>query len=93
MTGLATYRYDDRWSGTLGARYSDRVWATLDNTDINPRTYQGFERFFVVDTRVNYRFGSQTRASLGIDNLLNRRYFLFHPFPQRTFVANAKFGF
>jgi hypothetical protein len=27
----------------------------------------------------------------GIDNLLNRDYWIFHPFPQRTFVANLKY--
>jgi iron complex outermembrane receptor protein len=32
-------------------------------------------------------------ASLGVDNLLDRKYFLFHPFPHRTFVASAKYGF
>jgi iron complex outermembrane recepter protein len=30
-------------------------------------------------------------ASLGVDNLLNRKYFLFHPFPQRTLVGGAKY--
>jgi hypothetical protein len=30
---------------------------------------------------------------VGADNLFDRKYFLFHPFPQRTFVANAKFTF
>jgi iron complex outermembrane receptor protein len=93
VTALATYRFDDRLSGTLGARYSDRVWATIDNTDFNPGTFQGFERFFVVDTRVNYLFDRQTRASVGIDNLLNRKYFLFHPFPHRTVTAELKHNF
>jgi iron complex outermembrane receptor protein len=93
LTAVATYRYDDRWSGTLAGRYSDHVWATLDNTDINPHTYQGFERFYVLDTRANYKFDGKTRASLGIDNLTNRKYFLFHPFPQRTVVAELKHDF
>ena len=93
LTGVATYRYDEHMSGTLAARYSDRVWATLDNTDINPNTYQGFDKFFVVDARFNYQFDKKTRASLGIDNLNNRKYFLFHPFPQRTLMAELRHGF
>ena len=32
-------------------------------------------------------------ASLGVDNVLDRKYFLFHPFPQRTFIAGLKYGF
>ena len=50
-TAVATYRHDEHWSGTLAARYSARVWATVDNTDINPNTYQGFDHYFVVDAR------------------------------------------
>jgi iron complex outermembrane receptor protein len=93
LTGLATYRYDNHWLGTLGARYSDRAWATIDNTDINPNTYQGFDKFVVVDARVSYQFDRQTRAALGIDNLNNRKYFLFHPFPQRTVMAELRHSF
>jgi iron complex outermembrane receptor protein len=31
--------------------------------------------------------------ALGIDNLNNEKYFLYHPFPQRTWVADVKFTF
>ncbi len=93
LTGYATYRYDDHWSGTAGLRYSDRVYATVDNTDSNPNTFQGFASYFVVDLRLNYRFDRQTRASVGIDNLGNDKYFLFHPFPQRTVFAELKHDF
>ena len=91
-TALATYRHDEHWSGTLAARYSARVWATLDNTDINPNTYQGFDHYFVMDARVRYQFHKQWSAALGIENLNNQKYFLFHPFPQRTVVAELKFA-
>jgi iron complex outermembrane receptor protein len=92
-TGVATYRYDDNWSGTLAARYSDRVWATLDNTDIYPHTFQGFESFVVFDARVVYQVAKQWSAALGIENLNNRKYFLFHPFPQRTVLAELRLSY
>jgi iron complex outermembrane receptor protein len=93
ISGTATYRYDEHLSGTVGARYSARVWATLDNTDINPHAYQGFESFLLVDMRLNYQFDKKTRAAVGIDNLTNRKYFLFHPFPMRTVFAELKHNF
>ncbi len=93
LTGVATYRYNEQVSGTLAARYSDRIWATIDNTDSNPNTYQGFDKFFVIDARFNYQFDKKTRASVGIDNLNNHKYFLFHPFPQRTVVAELRHSF
>ena len=56
-------------------------------------TFQGFERFFVVDARVTYRFDKKTRAAIGVDNLNNRKYYLFHPFPQRTLSAELRHAF
>lgn len=87
---LATYRFDERWTATLGARYSARVWATVDNTDINPNSYQGFDRYLVVDLRLRLQIHKRASAALGIDNLNNEKYFLFHPFPQRTVLAELK---
>lgn len=90
-TLAATYRPDNRWAYTLAARYSGRVYATVDNTDINPATYQGFQGFFVMDARVNCQIDQHWSASLGVDNLNNRKYFLYHPFPQRTFYLGLKY--
>jgi iron complex outermembrane receptor protein len=92
-TAVATYRPDDQWAYTLAGRYSDRLWTTMDNTDTNPGTYQGFEHYFVADARVHYKVNKQWSASVGVDNLNNRKYFWFHPFPQRTLLADVKFAF
>ena len=67
------------------------MWATVDNTDIHPNTYQGFYHYFVVDARVRYQIRKNWSAAVGVDNLNNDKYFLFHPFPQRTAVAELKF--
>lgn len=92
-TAMATYRPNDQWTFSLAGRYSGHMYATVDNTDINGHTYMGFERFFVADTRVRYQMAKQWSASLGVDNLNNRKYFLYHPFPQRTAFAELKFDF
>jgi len=89
---LATYRPDERWSLTLGARYSDRSFGTIDNTDTYSQTYQGFAGFFVVDARAQYRLDENWTLSAGIDNLNNDKYFLFHPFPQRTFLMEIHYA-
>lgn len=89
---VATYRPDDSWSFTLGARYSDRSFGTIDNSDPVSQTYQGFAGYFVVDTRVKYRVNDSWSVSAGIDNLNNDKYFLFHPFPQRTFLMEIHYA-
>jgi len=90
---VITYRPDDRWAFTLGGRYSGKLYTTLDNVDVNPDTYQGFTSWFVADAHVNYHLTHQWSLSGGVDNLLNRKYFFFHPFPQRTVVMDVKYGF
>ena len=60
---------------------------------MNFNTYTGFGDWFVMDAHAAYRIDRHWTASAGVDNLLNRKYFLYHPFPQRTFVADVKYGF
>jgi len=90
-TAVATYRPDERWSYTLAARYSGRQYSQLDNSDVNGYAYTGVSKFFVVDARVQYRIARRWSASLGIDNLNNYRYWNYHPYPQRTVMAELKF--
>jgi iron complex outermembrane receptor protein len=90
-TAVASYRPDARWSYTVAARYSGRQYSQLDNSDVNGDAYTGVSQFFVVDARVQYRIAKQWTASLGIDNLNNQKYWNFHPYPQRTVLAELKF--
>ncbi|HTK34900.1 MAG TPA: TonB-dependent receptor [Caulobacteraceae bacterium] len=90
---VATYSPTARWDVTLAARYSDRAFATIDNSDHYANTYQGFSGYFVADAHLRYKLTPHLAADLGVDNLGGRSYFLFHPFPQRTFVADLKYSY
>ncbi len=90
-TALASYRLDAHWSAALGARYSGVQFRTLNNADVNGYTYQGVSPYFTTDVRVRYAANKQWSASLGIDNLNNYQYWNFHPYPQRSYVAELKF--
>ncbi|MFC0401094.1 TonB-dependent receptor [Paraburkholderia rhizosphaerae] len=90
-TLAVTYRPDSLWAFTLAGRYSSRMFSTVDNSDINPATFQGFQSYFVMDARVHLQLDKHWGAALGVDNLNNRKYFLFHPFPQRTFYAELRY--
>jgi iron complex outermembrane receptor protein len=93
LTAMATYRPDSKMTYTVAARYQKAGASSLENNDTNPNTYQGFSSYFVVDAKASYKIDKNWRASFGVDNLLNRDYFIFHPFPQRTFVANLKYTY
>ena len=92
-TAVATWHQGDLLNYTLAARYSGRQYNTLTNIDINPDTYGGTSRFFVVDARMNYKITKQYTASVGVDNLNNDKYYAAHPMPQRTYHAEVKFDF
>ena len=42
--------------------------------------------------RLRYQAGKQWSAAVGIDNLNNYQYWNFHPYPQRTFMAELNFA-
>jgi iron complex outermembrane recepter protein len=88
-----TYRPNESWAYTVAARYSGKQYSTLDNTDIVPHVYGAFDNFFVVDMKVHYNATRNFAFDFGIDNLFNQQYFLFHPFPGRTFVLAGKYTF
>ena len=90
---VATYRPDDKLSVSLGGSYQKQFYSSIDNNDVNPSTYQGFSGYTVLDIKARYKLDKNLTVSAGIDNLTNHKYFLYHPFPQRTFVANLKYNF
>ncbi|TXC69567.1 TonB-dependent receptor [Sphingomonas ginsenosidivorax] len=87
-TLVGTWRPADGVSLTAAGRYASRFYGTLDNSDVVGNTYQGFYRYLVVDLRAQVRVGEHYTLGLGVDNVGNDRYFLFHPFPQRSFQAD-----
>jgi iron complex outermembrane receptor protein len=90
-TFLASYHVGEHWTTSLGARYSGRQYGTLDNSDPNGFTYTGVSDYFVVDARVRYRIDQHWSASVGVDNLNNKKYWAFHPYTQRTLTAELKY--
>jgi iron complex outermembrane receptor protein len=89
-TALLSYRFDPAWTGSFAARYSGNQFSSLDNSDVNGFAYMGSSKYFVTDVRLHYKVNRQWTAAFGIDNLNNYRYWNFHPYPQRTFMAELK---
>jgi iron complex outermembrane receptor protein len=79
------------WTASAGARYSGKQYGTLDNSDPHGDTYTGVSNFLVADLRLRYRIDRQWSASLGIDNLNNAKYWAYHPYTQRTVLAELRF--
>ncbi|CAM3573824.1 TonB-dependent receptor [Polaromonas hydrogenivorans] len=90
-TAVASYRFNPQWTATLGARYSGAQFRTLNNADVNGTTYQGVSRYFTADLRVRWQVRKTVAAAFGIENLNNDKYWNFHPYPQRSYMAELKF--
>jgi iron complex outermembrane recepter protein len=88
-----TYRPNESWAFTFAARYSGKQYSTLDNTDIISHVYGAFDNYIVADMKVHYTATRNFSFDFGIDNLFNEQYFLFHPFPGRTYVLAGKYTF
>lgn len=90
---LGTWRASERLSTSLGVRHSGRMYGNLDNSDVVGNTFGGISSYTVWDAKARYRIGKNVEASLGIDNLTNKRYYVFHPYPGRTFVGELHASF
>ena len=90
---VATYRVSEDFTMSVAARYSGRQFIELNNSDINPETYQGASRLLFVDAKANYKFKDRWKASLGVDNIFNDQAYVHHPLSQRTGYAQIKFDY
>jgi len=89
-TASVTWRPASTVALTASARYASRSYGTIDNSDRITNTFQGFDGYFVVDLRAHIELTRNLTAGIGIDNVNNDKYFLFHPFPQRTFALDVR---
>ncbi|CAB3796382.1 TonB-dependent receptor [Pararobbsia alpina] len=87
---VASYRIDDRSTVTAGVHYSGRQYNTLTNTDTNPDVFGGTSSYTVASVKYMFRPSKLSEIAIGIDNLFDERYFVYHPYPGRTFYVEGK---
>jgi iron complex outermembrane recepter protein len=82
------YAFTPAVEGSLGLRYASRP-----NTDLfglqRGDTFGFTSELFALDARVNWNINDHMRLSAGVDNITNDRAWVFHPYPQRTFLIEA----
>lgn len=86
---VLTWRPVPKLALTGAMRFASRNYANLDNSDTVGNTYTGFYRYTLVDLRALVHVNGHMDFAVGVDNLFNDKYFLYHPFPQRSFTAQA----
>jgi iron complex outermembrane receptor protein len=93
----ATWRASERLSFTLGARYSGKQFATVENSEVRRNVWGASSNYFIVDARVRYLVTPRVSLALGIDNLTDGYYYTAatnpHIFPPRSALAEVKVRF
>lgn len=88
INGNIRYAITDALNAALGFRF-----ATRPNTDLlgtqRGDTFGYTSELFALDAKLNWAMNQQFRISAGIDNITNNKAWIFHPYPQRTFLVEA----
>lgn len=88
LNGNLRYRVSAPVLVSLGARYASRP-----NTDLfglqRGDAYGYTSELFALDARISWDVTEQLRLSAGVDNLTNDRAWVYHPYPQRSFLVEA----
>ncbi len=94
---FTTYHATDAWDIAFSGRYTSDSFNDLDNRDHVNDVFGAQSDFFFMDFKTSYRHkfqnGLKSRFSFGITNLNNDKAFVFHPYPQRTFLVEAAFSY
>jgi iron complex outermembrane receptor protein len=83
------YTAQERWLLFFGGNYASHAYYNLDNSDTGGG-YGAVDSYLVLDARVAFRVNQYLVADAGVDNITNRLYFEYHPFPGRTFHLGVK---
>jgi iron complex outermembrane recepter protein len=88
MNANLRYAFTKALNGAIGMRYASRP-----NTDLfglqRGNTFGYTSELFALDAKMNWDVNNKFRISAGVDNITNDRAWVFHPYPQRTFLIEA----
>jgi len=88
LNGNVRYRPADKLLLSVGARYASRPNTNLEN-DLRGDTYGFTSELFALDARISYDLTERLTLSAGADNITNDKAWVYHPYPQRTFLVEA----
>ncbi|EIZ81207.1 TonB-dependent receptor [Novosphingobium sp. Rr 2-17] len=88
LNGNVRYRVAEPVLVSLGVRYASRPNTDLFGTQRGD-TYGYTSELFALDAKVTWSVTEQLRLSAGVDNITNDRAWVYHPYPQRSFLVEA----
>ena len=100
LTGLpekqASVGFETRqgnWLLSTSGRYASKQYSDDTNADGAIGVYKAYDAYFVVDSKLSYRFDKSLTASLAVSNLLDREYFSYYAAPGRAWFASLAYNY
>ncbi|WBO23271.1 TonB-dependent receptor [Sphingomonas abietis] len=88
LNGNLRYRVTPTLQAVIGVRYASRPNSDIDGL-YRGDDYGYTSELFALDLRANYDVSKRLRFSAGVNNLTNDKAWVYHPYPQRTFLMEA----
>jgi iron complex outermembrane receptor protein len=82
------YAFTDAIDGSVGLRYASRPNTDLLGTQRGD-SFGYTSELFALYERMGWKLQHGLRVSAGVENITNDRAWVFHPYPQRTFLIEA----
>lgn len=79
-----------KWSGSINGNYTGRVFSTDTNADIVKGVPGSYSPYLRMDASATYAVSSRIQPYVSIENLLNRRYYIFYLSPGRSVYAGVR---
>jgi len=83
----------NNFEGSVNWRYSDRLYATSDNTDVVTGVYGSWDRIKLLDLKFSAMPHENVKFSVSINNALDREYYQYYLSEGRTYFAEAEVKF
>ncbi|MBU6951326.1 TonB-dependent receptor [Hahella sp. HN01] len=90
---LAGYQATEQLRLGGGVRYASDPYDSLDNSDGDRSGFGYTDSFLVFDARAAYALDEHFSVAGGVDNLTDERYYVYHPYPGRTYYAEVKWKY
>jgi len=90
--GTLTYHTTEYWDNSVAVQYRSKQHTDAKNSDVVSHVYGASDEYVLVNFKSAFKVdvGNDMTAkfSVGVDNILNEKYYDFHPYPQRTYFAS-----
>ena len=90
---LARYQATQKLNLSSGLRYASDPYDSLDNSDGDAEGFGFTDDYLVLDVRGRYQLDNHISVALGMDNVTDHRYYVFHPYPGRTLFAEVNWDY